>query len=86
MLYYIHIKKLYELYIVKSYKYNFRNTINSSINSTINSNMNMNINTTNNNEAPFYSVETSEREKRNSFRVAMFVLVVVIIFIVMFSL
>ena len=47
--------------------------------------MNMNTNTTSNNEAPFYSAETSEREKRNSFRVAMFVLVVVIIFIVMFS-
>jgi hypothetical protein len=47
--------------------------------------MNMNTNTTSNNEAPFYSVETSEREKRNSFRVAIFVLIVVILFIVVFS-
>lgn len=45
----------------------------------------MNSNTNSNNESPFYSVETSERERRNTFRVAMFVLVVVIVFIVVFS-
>jgi hypothetical protein len=43
----------------------------------------MNANITN--EPQFYSAETSEREKRNTFQVAIFVFVVVIIFIVVFS-
>ena len=45
----------------------------------------MNLNTNSNNETPFYSVETIERERRNTFRVAILVFVVVIIFILVFS-